>query len=245
MTLERVDANNYNINKEEVMAKELALPLNSEKENMQNKKCDYKTLAIMTLYSKMTPKEQQEKEEHEENYRYVYKNNIIEFTDEVEELSKNKIDTVIKNMRKLSKLEGNLVTAVKNQDGEICYVINYASDKDREYVTIEEDMLKFLINTGNGNVIKTYVLLKYMCAKGEKKITRSYIAQQIGLTTNSHKNLQVVSDITESLANNGFIRKRRHISVGTKEEVYYSVNSHEDWLRIKEEKKKEQFSSGN
>ena len=239
------EANNYNINKEEVMAKELALPLNSEKENMQNKKCDYKTLAIMTLYSKMTPKEQQEKEEHEENYRYVYKNNIIEFTDEVEELSKNKIDTVIKNMRKLSKLEGNLVTAVKNQDGEICYVINYASDLDREYVTIEEDMLKFLINTGNGNVIKTYVLLKYMCANGEKKITRGYIAQQIGLNTNSHKNLQVVSDITESLANNGFIRKRRAFSNKVKEDVYYSVNSHDEWLRIKEERKREQWSSGN
>ena len=238
------EVDNYNINKEEVMAKELALPLNSEKENMQNKKCDYKTLAIMTLYSKMTPKEQQEKEEHEENYRYVYKNNIIEFTDEVEELSKNKIDTVIKNMRKLSKLEGNLVTAVKNKDGEICYVINYASEQDREYVTIEEDMLKFLINTGNGNVIKTYVLLKYLCAKGEKKITRSYIAQQIGLATNSRKNLQVVSDITESLANNGFIKKRRRTN-GAKEEIYYSVNSHEDWLRIKEEKKKEQFSSVN
>jgi hypothetical protein len=245
MTLERVDTNDYNINKEEVMAKELTLPLNSEKENMQNKKCDYKTLAIMTLYSTMTPIKIQQEQGLDENYRYVYKNKVIEFTDEVEELSKNKIDTVVKNMRKLSKLEGNLVTAVKNKDGEICYIINYANDQDREYVTIEEDMLKFLINTGNGNVIKTYVLLKYMCAKGEKKITRSYIAEQIGLATNSRKNLQVVSDITESLANNGFIKKRRHISNGSKEEVYYSVNSHEDWLRIKEEKKKEQFSSGN
>ena len=32
--------------------KEYNVPMNSSKENMKNRNCDYKTLAIMSLYSK-------------------------------------------------------------------------------------------------------------------------------------------------------------------------------------------------
>ena len=40
--------------------KVVMLPMSSKKCNMQNKKCDYKTLAIMTLYSNFTPIEMQD-----------------------------------------------------------------------------------------------------------------------------------------------------------------------------------------
>ena len=57
--------------------KVVMLPMSSKKCNMQNKKCDYKTLAIMTLYSNFTPIEMQDEKGVYETYRFLYKNKII------------------------------------------------------------------------------------------------------------------------------------------------------------------------
>lgn len=208
------------------------LPMNSHEKHMKNKKCDYKTLAIMMLYSNMTPKEIQELESKEERYRYLYKNKIIQFTDEIEELSKNKINTILKNMRTLSQLDGDLVVANANEEGEIYYVINYADERGRKFVTIESNMLRFLVNTSNSIAIKIYVLLKYMCGDGERKITREYIAQQVGLSTT--KGLKVVSDCTKMLCACGFIKKRKVYKYANSVncDIYYSINTHEEWEEV-------------
>ena len=69
--------------------KVVMLPMSSKKCNMQNKKCDYKTLAIMTLYSNFTPIEMQDEKGVYETYRFLYKNKIIKFTKEIEEIYAN------------------------------------------------------------------------------------------------------------------------------------------------------------
>ena len=102
------------------------LPINSSKQNMQNKKCDYKTLAIMTLYSYMTPNEITLEQGYEELYRFAYRNKIEKDMDEIEELSNNKRDTIIRNIKKLTKLNSGLITAVNSPKG-IIYYINYIS----------------------------------------------------------------------------------------------------------------------
>lgn len=213
--------------------KVVSFPMNSQKSNMKNKSCDYKTLAIMTLYSNMTPKKELYSKGEDELYRYVYKNKIIKFTDEIEDLSGNKINTIIKNMRKLSQLESRLITACKNESGDIYYIINYCDSHERKYVTIEEDMLRVLINTGNSNMIKIYILLKYLCKNKEKKITREFIAKEIGLSINS-KNLMVVTDCTKILSASGFISKRSDYKYGNdiKCDMYYSIKSYDEWKDV-------------
>ena len=216
--------------------KVVKLPMNSHEKYMKDKKCDYKTLAIMTLYSNMTPIEEQDENGSYEEYRYLYKNKIIKFTEEIEGLSKNKINTILKNIRRLSQLDdGSLVSACKNAEGEIYYVINYCNgDKGNKYVTIEEDMLRALTNACSSNTIKIYILLKYMCGDGERKITREYIAEQIGISTGK-KGKQVVSDCTKTLSGCGFIKKRKvyHHDSEINCDIYYSINTHEEWEEVR------------
>ena len=82
-------------NKEKVVK----FPMNSHEKFMKDKKCDYKTLAIMTLYSNHTPLEIQHNNANYEEYRYLYKNKVLEFREEIAELSQTKINTVLRNMK--------------------------------------------------------------------------------------------------------------------------------------------------
>ena len=93
----------------------IKFPISTAEENIQDKKCDYKLLSALTLLSKYN---------NGEDHRYIYKDDIILNKNKIESLSKRKINTVIKNVRKLSKLEGNAVVA-KSVDGKIVYIINY------------------------------------------------------------------------------------------------------------------------
>ena len=90
-----------------------------------------------------------------------------------------------------------------------------------------------LINACSSHAIKIYILLKYICGDKEKKMTREFIAKQIGLS--SSKGVDIVSDCTSVLASSGFINKRKEYNYGNdvKCDIYYSVNSHDKWLEIK------------
>lgn len=210
--------------------KEIVLPINTSKHNMQNKQCNYTTLAIMTLYSSY---KQFEEDGSENKYRYLYRDKIIEFTNEIEAMSNNKMNTILKNIKKLSDLDGNLVSACKSKDGKIYYIINYY--ENHNYVLIHEEMLRVLINSCKPHVVKIYCLLKYLCRNGEKKITRKYIAEQIGLSTKSGSTLNVIMDSINMLNASGFINKRyEYVYDGNtkKCDVYYSVNDYQVWKEI-------------
>lgn len=225
-------------------------PMSTQKCHMKDKKCDYKTLAIMTLYSNMTPVEDQHESGDYEPYRYIYKNKIIKFTNEIEDLSGKKIGTIINNMRKLSNLENGLVTVTKTQNEEIVYYITYEDSKGRCYKSISGDMLRRLVWAGNGNLIKAYLLIKYLCedekrlhGNNEKRITNKYICEEIGLNPNSKNNLQGITEITNTLEECDFIRKR-YVKVGgesVKTHIYYSIISDEEWRRKKEERENNRY----
>lgn len=179
----------------------IKFPVSTDEKNMKNKKCDYKLLSTLTLLSKYNTGE---------DHRYIYKDDIILNKDKVEMLSGKKINTVIKNVRKLSKLEGNAVIA-KEVNGKIVYIINYKNKKGRKYVIVEEDILRSLLDTGSSNLIKTYMLLKYRCnEETETRITRKDIAINIGLNGDSKDNLKTITNIIKDL------KKKDLIKVNTK-----------------------------
>lgn len=242
------DSTQVKISKEKKKKCEVVkLPITSSENNMKNKKCDYKTLAIMTLYSNFN---------QDEDHRYIYKNDIILNKDEIETLSKNKIDTIMRNVKKLCKLESKVVEA-KNTDNGIVYLINYGEENNdeygyktyRKYVTIEEEILRYLTDTGSSNLIKTYILLKYRCLDEnlkpkETKLTRMDIADNIGLSIKSDNNLKTIGNILTSLAASNLITVHKEyvteIDESGKERVkclnYYKVVSYEEWIKWKNKK---------
>ena len=205
--------------------KEYNVPMNSSKENMKNRNCDYKTLAIMSLYSKFTPIEKQVKDGVDEQYIYLYRNTILESKDEIEEISKWKIKTVLNNMRKITMINSNLITSMVYEDcgyEETYYMIDYSDEEGKEYVTIEKNILKILINIGNSDLIKIYILIKYLSRENARKISREYLAQEIGIENPSKSVLDRISKITSSLAKAGLIEKK-YISEGCKTQIYYRI----------------------
>lgn len=240
------------MNKEKVVM----LPMNCSEVHLKNKKCDFKTLAIMTLYSCFENNEDEETSPH----RYIYRNKIIELTDEIEELSQNTIKTIKRNIKKLADLDNALVNVYETNDGKIVYKINYKlgemvdtgkgfrKHEKGAFVQIEQSMLKFLIDVGNNNVIKTYILLQALCESEERKngnrekwVTREFIAEHIGLSTKCKNNLDLISNITDMLRDIDFINKKlvvfRTDNGQTKTNAYYEIVSYEEWKKRRLEKK--------
>ena len=156
------------------------------------------TYGIITYFSNRTMTD--EITDTEEFFRWVCKNKLIKNSDEIEKLSKNKFNTVMRNVRKLARMDNDLVIA-KNSDNGIIYYINYYHMPHGKFVTMHHEILRFLLNTTNSNVIKTYVFLKYRCANGKTKITREEIAEAIGLSSSCRNNLTTITDITVLLDN--------------------------------------------
>ena len=133
--------------------KDYRLPISSYEEYLKN--IDYMTYGIITYFSNRTTSDN-EGIDSGELFRWIYKNKLIEKSEEIEKLSKNKFNTVMKNVRKLSKMDNNLVVA-KNSDNGIIYYINYYHMPHGKFVTIHHEILRYLIDSTNSNVIKTSV----------------------------------------------------------------------------------------
>lgn len=217
------------------------LPISSYEEYLKN--IDYMTYGIITYFSNRTMTD--EITDTEELFRWVYKNKLIKNSDEIEKLSKNKFNTVMRNVRKLARMDNDLVIA-KNSDNGIIYYINYYHMPHGKFVTIHHEILRYLLNVSNSNVIKTYVFLKYRCSNGKTKVTREEIADAIGLKPNSENNLTAITDMIVSLSNILIEKEYKYITEINektgKEQVkrycYYSIVNEEDALeKIKDARK--------
>lgn len=217
----------------------IKFPVSTDEKNMKNKKCDYKTYCLMTLLSKYT---------EGENHRYLYEDDIILNKNNVEELSKTKVETIKRNMKKISKLENNLVVA-KLIDGRIVYIINYKNEDGRKYVTVEEDILKRLVTNLNSRTIKTYMLLKYRCSTDKfTRIIKENININIGLnskTGTNRKSLDITFDLLRDMDLIEKYTKQEKIKNKDGKIVYTTINyirllSYEEYKIKREEKKQKE-----
>ena len=87
--------------------------------------------------------------------------------------------------------------------------------------------------------------MKYLCRNGKRAVTNEYIAEQIGLNKNSHKNIQSVINIIKSLVNNKLIKKYKNNGLTFYDEndnkyKYKTINEYEliSYNKWKEEIKK-------
>lgn len=155
-----------------------------------------------------------------ENHRYVYTNEL-DIDNIAKELKISKI-TLKRNIRKLEQLDYNILELVNTQNG-LVYKLNYGAIKDdgnvNKYVTINNKMLKTLSCAFNNNAIKLYCLLKFMCdEKTFRTITNKWLCQQLGLNSDSGKNISVITEITTQLELCGFIESR------IESKVFYDEN---------------------
>lgn len=212
------------------------LPINSSKENMRNKQCNYKALSIITLYSASN---------YDKNTRYSYKTSLFEHKEEIENLSKMKLDTIFRHIKKICKFDNELIQPINVKDN-IAYLMKYSSGKnDRgEYVVIEKDIIKCLIEKCCSEEIKAYIFLKYRCeynkdkndTKREAMVSNDSICENIGLSKKSHDNISKVTKITNKLVELKLIKKKTVTKVraidGKEKCTYrniYSIVSYEDF----------------
>lgn len=160
---------------------------------LSDKRFNYKTLAIMSLYS--TP---------QNGHMLLNRDVLFDHTNEIEQLSNLKMNTILRSVRKLA-VKDDLVKQYRDELGYMYYSI-----ATNQCVRINKDTLKQLINVGDSNLIKTYLFLLSQCSKFEKKvITNQLITQNIGLSPTSNNSLQSITNSTNKLSELGLIQKTR------------------------------------
>ena len=212
--------------------KDYYLPISSYDDYLQNLKY-YMEYGIITYYSNF---KKQDDFGNEALFRYVYENKLKDNQEQIEKISKKKFATVLKNIRKLVKMDNNLVVASNSPNG-IVYTINYSTEPHGYYVTIHHEILKYLLDTSNEDALKLYVFMCYRCKKGETKLTLKEMANAIGLSPNSKDNLQKITNITMSFDDN--LIKKRYVyetvydedtnKFKTKKFCYYTIMTYEQF----------------
>ena len=226
-------------------------PMNTE--YIKDKKMDYETLGLITLYSNYKSETVCEEEglsiSDVEYHRYIYEkgsNSINSNMKNMEKISKNKRRNIKRNIKKLTECNNRVVEVCSDINGNIYYKINpYANSNEGmgKFVVINNKMLEYLIHTGNSNMIKTYCMIKVLLWDDNNKcyikrqITRDFLLKQIGLS-NCEKNLQQMTDILKSLTANNFIKREKNVNVtevngeGVVRIMYtYEVVDDEEWFK--------------
>ena len=226
-------------------------PMNTE--YIKDKKMDYETLGLITLYSNYKSETVCEEEglsiSDVEYHRYIYErgsNSINSNMKNMEKISKNKRRNIKRNIKKLTECNNKVVEVCSDINGNIYYKINpYANSNEGmgKFVVINNKMLEYLIHTGNSNMIKTYCMIKVLLWDDKNKcyikrqITRDFLLKQIGLS-NCEKNLQQMTDILKSLTANNFIKREKNVNVtevngeGVVRVMYtYELVDDEEWFK--------------
>lgn len=212
----------------------ILMPINSTIENVKNKKVNKLNESILIYFSNYQDLHEVEEYDGFDSDRYIYENKIIKNKDLVEQYSKTKINTFIRNVRKLSKLESGIIS-VEQHKGENVYRIN----KGEKYVLIERRILEVLINNCSNPLIKIYIFLKWRVGEKGGIVSRKEIAQNIGYSTKSDIQLkQMVKDIETTLVKLGLVR-RQTITLDSMENgneynkaTYYEVVPYEEWIQF-------------
>lgn len=156
----------------EIIKKTWDVPITSLKNNINNKNVDMQLLAVITLLSKSG---------FNDGDRFLYDNDF-----DKKEVAKliGKTTATVRN--KLNKLIGaGIVRSFNVKFDEKVFLIQYAKE-GKYYVTIRSDILEKLVEEGNNHTIKVYIVFKYTLRMRERRISQSFLINQLGLSENAH-----------------------------------------------------------
>lgn len=215
--------------------KPILLPINSEKKNVGNKKVNKLNESILIFCSNYQDLHEVEEYDGFDNDRYIYENKIIKNKELIEGYSKTKINTFIRNVRKLAKVESGIIS-IEQHKGENVYRIN----KGEKYVLIERKILEVLIDSCSNQLIKTYIFLHWRVGEKGGIVSRKEIATNIGYSANTGERQlkEIVKNIDTTLVKLGLIR-RQTITLDSMENgneynkaTYYEVVPYEEWIQF-------------
>lgn len=212
--------------KGEVNVEDVKLPINTNRKIL-NAKFPHKEYGHLTLISNF---DCQDNKHNKERYIYDDKLNFVE----IAKALGGTRQTISKNIKKL-EAEGVMVRDPINPK---VYKIKYTFEGKGDYITIHKDILQKLVDVYSSEAIAVYYLFCVELRQGPKKLFRKDICEKLGLNI-TKRNEDKISNITESLENNGFIGKESEYytqknkdnckQLDRKESVIYTLASYEEY----------------
>lgn len=193
--------------------------ISSHKDFIKNRKVDYRVYTSLSAMSNREP--------NSKGSRYIYLDKVDKNLKELSEILGISTSMLQKHIRALRKMNVEQFL-LEEYNGKLVYRLNYADSDGKNFVTVPMEKIPLLLNGLSNNCIKLYTVFLWSCRTGEKQLTQSWLAEQIGLSKRTEK---AVKDSILVLEKCGLIKIRREYEsshrisegklVGYKEPKYF------------------------
>lgn len=189
------------------------IPIIIEKEFLKDKNCDYHALMVASCFGTNNLKKKNIS---------IDSRTIRNEKEDIEKISHKSWATTYKSLMKMSTKHKNLIK-VKKIKKENAYTVSYSNKSSKGYILIDDNIIKILLRNRDSATIKTYLLLKMICKDESKIVTRSYICDNIGLSSSSTTNLNKITKIMNFLEESHLIRKEYIKNKNCTRSIKYSI----------------------
>lgn len=133
--------------------------------------------------------------------------------------------TIKKHIKKLIDNDIPLIK-VEQYNGKVYYKLLNCID-NKYYVRIPYDKVRELVISANSNMLKLYAIMCYATNETEyKPITRSWLANKMGLSNKSNRGLDDIGTMLTSLCNLGFLECLQETRVSDNGNTFKTINSY-------------------
>lgn len=189
------------------------IPVIVEKEFLKDKNCDYHALMVASCFGTNNLKKKNIS---------IDSRTIRNEKEDIEKTSHKSWSSTYKSLIKMSDKHKDLIK-IKKIKKENTYTVSYSNKNNKGYILIDDNIIKILLGSRDSATIKTYLLLKMICKDGSKIVTRDYICDNIGLSSNSTTNLNKITKITNFLEESNLIRKEYIKNKNCTRSIKYSI----------------------
>ena len=153
---------------------------------------------------------------------------LLDFMEEASKEFDGKVPAPSTVKKHIKKLIDNKIPLVKveNYEGKVYYKLLNSID-NKWYVRIPYDKVRELVISTNSNMMKLYAIMCYATNETEyKPITRSWLAEKMGLSTISDNNLKTIGTMLTSLCNLGFLECLEEVSISPDGNEYKTIHKY-------------------
>ena len=168
----------------------------------------------------------------EEYNNYIQKRGaqkvLLDFMEEASKEFDGKVPAPSTVKKHIKKLIDNKIPLVKveNYEGKVYYKLLNSID-NKWYVRIPYEKVRELVISTNNNMMKLYAIMCYATNETEyKPITRSWLAEKMGLSTISENNLTSIGIMLTSLCNLGFLECLEEVSISPDGNEYKTIHKY-------------------
>ena len=168
----------------------------------------------------------------EEYNNYIQKRGaqkvLLDFMEEASKEFDGKVPAPSTVKKHIKKLIDNKIPLVKveNYNGKVYYKLLNSID-NKWYVRIPYEKVRELVISTNNNMMKLYAIMCYATNETEyKPITRSWLAEKMGLSTKSTRGLDEIGTMLTSLCNLGFLECLETVETSKDGNIYKTIHSY-------------------